>query len=89
MTTFQDRSSLTTASPVPAQTPADFVDRRQSNDGSPGVERRQFGNSHDGLSADARELAEAIDAYKVRNHRRFVTFEEMLQVMHDLGYRRS
>ena len=65
-----------------------FIDRRSGNrDGDfAGAERRQFGNSHSGLSPDARELAEAIDAYKLRNRRRYVTFEEMLQVIQSLGY---
>lgn len=63
-----------------------FVDRRGSGATPSGYERRQFGNSHKGLSAEARELAEAIDAYKLENRRRYVTFEEMLDVMHTLGY---
>lgn len=66
-----------------------FVDRRTNNSEVNGVERRQFANSHTGLSPDARELAEAIDNYKVQNRRRFITFEEMLQVIHKLGYQKS
>lgn len=54
----------------------------------PGVERRQFGNSHQGLSPAARELAEAIDEYKLRHRRRFITYEEMLQVVQGLGYQK-
>lgn len=77
MATFQDGNS------------ENFVDRR-ATDGStasaPGVERRQFTNSHAGLSPDARELAEAIDAYKIKNRRRYVTYEEMLQVIQEVGY---
>lgn len=66
----------------------DFTDRRQGNNGSPSpsVERRQFGNSHVGLSPQAREIAEAIDRYKLKNRRRYVTYEEMLCVIQDLGY---
>ncbi len=65
----------------------DFVDRRQGSANNPaGLERRQFGNTHYGLSPAARELAEAIDQYKLQHHRRYVTFEEMLQVITDLGY---
>jgi hypothetical protein len=75
MTTFQDGNQ-----------PNEFVDRRKSPGGSPGAERRQFTNSHSGLSPDARELAEAIDSYKVRNCRRYITFEEMLSVIQELGY---
>ena len=67
-----------------------FMDRRTgfSTGVAPGVERRQFANSHDDLSPDAGELARAIDEYKVRHRRRFVTFDEMLAVLKSLGYRR-
>lgn len=65
-----------------------FIDRR-SKDSSAGLERRQFGNSHATLSPDARELAEAIDAYKVEHRRRYITFEEMLKVIHSLGYQKQ
>ncbi|MBX3423043.1 MAG: hypothetical protein KF752_15920 [Pirellulaceae bacterium] len=69
---------------------APFADRRQSGPSTSGaVERRQFGNSHIGLSPAARELAEAIDSYKLQNRRRFITFEEMLDVIHALGYSKS
>ena len=54
----------------------------------PICERRQFGNSHDDLSPDAAELAQAIDQYKLLHRRRFITFEEMLAVVKSLGYRR-
>ena len=66
----------------------DFIDRRQSDGQSapPAYERRQFGNTYDNLTPDARELALAIDSYKLRNHRRFVTYEEMLFVVKSLGY---
>ena len=63
-----------------------FVDRRGHVTTPPGVERRQFANSYDGLSSGAQELAQAIDEYKVRHRRRFITFEEMLQVIEGLGY---
>jgi hypothetical protein len=49
-------------------------------------ERRQFGGSYDKLSPAARELALAIDNYKITNHRRFIDHEEMLQVILSLGY---
>lgn len=87
---------------APAVIQADFVDRRQTapGPGQPGfvdrrqngatsgsaVERRQFGNTHYGLSPAARELAEAIDGYKLQHRRRYVTYEEMLQVITQLGY---
>lgn len=64
-----------------------FPDRRQnSSRNNPGNERRQFGNTHHGLSPAARELAEAIDGYKLQHRRRYVTYEEMLQVITKLGY---
>ncbi len=70
--------------------PESFVDRRSYEiaDRSPTFERRQFTNSHDGLSPDAQELASAIDGYKVRHRRRFITYEEMLSVVKSLGYTR-
>jgi hypothetical protein len=49
-------------------------------------ERRQFVGSYDKLSPAARELALAIDNYKIANHRRFIDHEEMLQVILSLGY---
>jgi hypothetical protein len=67
-----------------------YVDRR-TNDltvAPPVVERRQFANSHEGLSPEARELAVAIDSYKIRHRRRFITYEEMLSVVRSLGYHR-
>jgi hypothetical protein len=85
------------------QTPATaaiFSDRRQApagnghagnghaGNGHAGPERRQFGNSYDSLSAPARELAERIDQYKLHNHRRFITYEELYEVIESLGYQR-
>lgn len=65
-----------------------FVERRSNQPFSPNPtrERRQFSNSHDGLSPAAKELAQAIDGYKLRHRRRFITFEEMLHVVKQLGY---
>lgn len=63
-----------------------FVDRRSGAGRAASTERRQFTNSHASLSAQARELAEAIDQYKANNRRRYITFEEMLQVITQLGY---
>ena len=64
-----------------------FLERRNYEAGRvPGLERRQFTNSHDELSPDARELALAIDAYKLHHRRRFITYEEMLDVIQSLGY---
>jgi hypothetical protein len=65
-----------------------FVDRRTHDAYLPGPrhERRQFANSYDELSPDAQELATAIDGYKLRHRRRFITYEEMLGVVKSLGY---
>jgi hypothetical protein len=65
-----------------------FVDRRASGQygAAPDYERRQFANSHEGLSPDARELAVAIDQYKLVHRRRFITYEEIMGVVKALGY---
>jgi hypothetical protein len=67
-----------------------FIDRRSgdSTGTPPGVERRQFANSYSELSPGAKELAEAIDKYKIHHRRRFITYEEMLNVITSLGYRK-
>ncbi len=70
-------------------TPDDtFADRRNRDHSVclPAGERRQFANRHDDLSPDARDLAQAIDQYKIRHRRRFITYEEMLGVVKSLGY---
>lgn len=70
--------------------PAPFVDRRAGRpEGREGQERRQFSNSYRELSPDARELALAIDRYKLERHRRIISFEEMLLVLKELGYRKT
>ena len=69
------------------QKPVTFMDRRQADDGHPdGRERRQFRDSHSLLNPDAQELAEAIDQYKLLHRRRFITYEELYNVMVSLGY---
>ncbi len=67
-----------------------FVDRRscEASGHNPVFERRQFTNSHEGLSPEAQDLARAIDGHKLRHRRRFITYEEMLSVIKSLGYRR-
>lgn len=75
---------------LPAATTGEstFVDRRApaSEDANKTDERRQFGSSHTGLTEDGRELAIAIDRYKLANHRRYITCDEMLRVITSLGY---
>jgi hypothetical protein len=68
-----------------------FVDRRSYDEfqATPAVERRQFSNSYEELSPDARELALAIDGYKMRHRRRFITYEEILAIVCSLGYHRD
>jgi hypothetical protein len=66
-----------------------FVERRQSNVGRrDGAERRQFVDSRQSFRPEATELAEAVDRYKLRHRRRFITFEELFDVMTELGYRK-
>ncbi len=71
--------------------PHSFADRRSSEilPVPPGVERRQFSSSYQDLSPAGREIAFAIDEYKIRNRRRFVTYDEMLHVIQSLGYKKS
>jgi len=68
-----------------------FIDRRNYTvpGATPQRERRQFTNSHEELSPEARELAQAIDSYKLMHRRRFITYEEMLAVVKSLGYKRD
>jgi hypothetical protein len=65
-----------------------FMDRRAGDDGRPGgaPDRRQFRDGHTYLNPDAQELAEAIDQYKLLHRRRFITYEELYNVMAGLGY---
>lgn len=71
--------------------PSPFVDRRSAQvPGAPANgERRQFGNSYANLTPEARELGVAVDQYKLRQRRRFVTYDELLAVVHSLGYRKA
>ena len=78
-------SNTFSVGPVPS-TDSQFVDRRQNRGDSRGSERRQFGSSHAELSEPGRELALAIDRYKIENHRRYITCDEMLRVITELGY---
>ncbi len=74
----------------PSTGPRPFVERRRSQSTDPNrPERRQFGSSHTGLSDAGRELALAIDQYKIENHRRYLTCDEILQVLKQLGYSRQ
>lgn len=67
-----------------------FIDRRHADTPAQpvGRERRQFVDSHDELSPEARDLAAAVDQYKLVHRRRFITYEELLDVIRSLGYQR-
>lgn len=82
-------SQMQESTSAPALQP--FVDRRSYEPAAtnPVRERRQFSNSHEGLTPAARELAQAIDGYKLRHRRRFITYEEMLHVIMQLGYSKA
>ena len=71
--------------------PTVFVDRRNlSNPANQnGRERRQFSDSHSELTDDAAELGRAMDSYKVTHRRRYINYEEMLEVIRSLGYRKA
>ena len=78
------------ATGVPAENGKSFFDRRNlAEDKTNRPERRQFGSSHSGLSEAGRELALAIDEYKIQHHRRYLTCDEMLTVLSALGYSKS
>ena len=71
------------------QNPRTFVDRRgtgETRDGGP--DRRQFRATPDTTRPEVAEFAAAIDAYKAKNRRRFITFDELFDVMVQLGYRK-
>ena len=83
-------SVVTTNLPVqPAIVNPGFLDRRRGEESSRGLERRQFGNTYRNLSEPGRELAEAIDAYKLQCRRRYITTDEILEVIYSLGYRKT
>ncbi len=73
------------------QKPTNFVDRRQTggNEISEHAERRQFSDSRSSSRPEVSELAEAVDRYKLLHRRRFITFEELYDVMAGLGYRKN
>jgi hypothetical protein len=67
-----------------------FPNRRlRSRSSQEGLERRQFSSNYSELSPAGAELGLAIDSYKVANHRRYVTYDEILRVLAALGYQRS
>lgn len=83
-------SASSVVAPPPLQDPLEngFVDRRAQGGSHIDRERRQFANSYGELSPAARELATAVDQYKVRHRRRFINYDEMLSIVRELGYAR-
>ncbi len=73
------------------QNAASFIERRRGDNGpSPGgFERRQFRDGNRSARPEVAELANAIDDYKLAHRRRFITFEELYDVMLSLGYHRD
>jgi hypothetical protein len=66
-------------------------DRRNNRGGTRyiGPDRRQFSDARVSDNYEALELAEAIDTYKLTHRRKFITFEELHDVITGLGYRKS
>jgi hypothetical protein len=75
----------------PAEQAFGFENRRnQTGDARPSglPERRQFQDARTYANPDAAELAEAIDSYKLTHRRRFITYEELFDVISRLGFRK-
>lgn len=72
---------------VAFETNQTFQDRRAGDAGQyRGPERRQFTDSRENDREEVRELAEAVDQYKLMHRRRFITYEELFNVIDGLGY---
>ena len=64
-----------------------FTDRRsQDRESHNGPERRQFSDSRNLLRPEVQEISEAIDEYKIKNLRRFITMDEIYDIITELGY---
>lgn len=79
--------------PQPAENSAaaasnSFSDRRapRTENRVGGPERRQFTTTPSSMRPEVAEFAEAVDRYKMEHRRRFITFEELFNVMTSLGY---
>jgi len=90
-------SAVLDAPPAPDRPAIDAVlptpDRRSTDAGLPdgppdGLERRQFGSSHDSGRPEVDEFSAAVDRYKLERRRRFITYEELFDVFASLGYER-
>ena len=72
-----------------APTSSDFIERRATDQtATSGFERRQFRDGQRSSRPEVAEFADAIDEYKILHRRRFITFEELYDVMISLGYHR-
>lgn len=65
-----------------------FIDRRSEDNVAPRnqPERRQFRDGSRSSRPEVAELADAIDDYKITHRRRFITFDELYDVIRTLGY---
>ena len=69
------------------QNPRQFVERRGTGEArAGGPERRQFKATTTASRPEVAEFAAAVDAYKARHRRRFITFDELFDVVSSLGY---
>lgn len=70
------------------QKSAAFIERRAQSEGRrpDGPERRQFRDGQCATRPEVVELSEAVDQYKLMHRRRFITFDELYDVMASLGY---
>jgi len=46
------------------------------------------GSFRESALQEAAEIADALDRYKLIHRRRFISFEEMIEILRSLGYRR-
>jgi hypothetical protein len=77
---------------VQEQNTRPFVDRRSgdSENRPLGVpERRQFRATVNTDRPEVAELAAAVDGYKLEHHRRFITYDELYDVIAGLGYAKA
>ena len=58
-------------------------DEKTSND------FRHYNAGGDRFAQEAEELCAALEQYKLIHRRRYISFEEMLALMHSLGYKRE
>jgi hypothetical protein len=52
-------------------------------------ERRQFRDARNESSPEVAELGAAVDEYKSVNRRRFITWDELYDVITNLGYEKK